>query len=226
MCRNWPIARSEAGDFLLLGLPQCLGSGELPTRESCDRFPPLEAVAGADWLMCLLSVLLPRSLAWAWWAPSRAISLARLSPGAMPAAVPLRSLNRVVARSWFWRGVSLALVPPTRADAQSLVLEWAGVDTEHTPQFLLTAPAVLEVWDSEVIADWCRSRSAWGNPGSLASLPTERVITLFDGDVYAAIPASIAASALRAVSDLAGRWGLQVISGPVELAWPTPGKWH
>jgi hypothetical protein len=221
--RTWPIARREVGAFAWLGLPQRLGDGGLPTRETYDVFPPLEAVAGQDWLARVLAVLLPRTLTWAWWATSRPSGLERLSPGAMPAVVPLRSLDRVLTRSWFWRGVTLAIVPPSRPDAQGSVIDGAGVDTEHTPEFVLTAPVETATWDSGAISEWCRDRSAWAAPDSFSSLPAERAIVLFDGDVYCGLAAGSAPAVLRAVEELAATWSLDVIPGPAELAWPTQG---
>jgi hypothetical protein len=220
--RTWPIATLETSQFAFIGLPQRLGSGQLPTRETYDLFLPLEAVVGEDWLAQILAVLLPRTVAWAWWTPSRTKGLRQLALRAMPAVVSLRSLDHVVGRRWFWEGMTLAIVPPARTDAQNLVLDWAGIDTEHTPEFILAAPPSFETWDSRAISAWCRNPSAWKNPDSVATLPAERIIVLFDGDVYCALPTDRAPAVLQAVRDLAARWGLRVIPGPVELAWPTP----
>src|SRR4051794_36175660 len=105
--RTWPIARGDAGELALLGVPQRLGRGDPPTRETFDQFLPLEAVGGEGWLAQVLAALLPRSLAWAWWAPSRAVGVARLSAGPMPSVVSPAALERVVSRAWFWKGVTL-----------------------------------------------------------------------------------------------------------------------
>lgn len=222
--KTWPIATIESGRFAFIGLPQRLGSGELPTHETYDQFLPLEAVAGDNWLAQILGVLLPHTATWAWWTPSRTKGLMQLAPRAMTAVVSLKSLDHVMGRSWFWRGMTLAIVPPTRKDAQNLVLDWAGIDTEQIPEFILAAAPSLENWDSRVISSWCLDRSAWRYPDSVAALQAERVIVLFDGDVYCALPSDHATTMLRAVNDLAARWGLKVIPGPKDLAWPTPAN--
>jgi hypothetical protein len=132
--RMWPIALRAFGHLALLGLPQRLGDGELPRRQDFDRFLPLEAVAGADWLEQILGLLLPRGLAWAWWLPTRSPVLRQLSPGPLPDAVNLRSLDHVQCKRWFWRGMSLALIPPRYTQAQDLLVQSAGADTEQMPE--------------------------------------------------------------------------------------------
>lgn len=219
--RTWPIATLETDRHTLIGLPQRLGDGVLPTRETYDLFPPLESVVGDDWLSRCLAVLLPRPAVWAWWAPSRREGPGWLAPAAMPAVIALKALDHTLSRRWFWRGMTLVIVPPKRADDQNLVLEWAGVDTEQAPEFIFTAPTSLESWNSKSISDWCLDRSAWRNPDSLAAIPAERIVVLFDGDAYCALLTEQAMSVRQDLSNLATRWGLRVIPGPAELAWPT-----
>ncbi len=220
--RTWPIAKLETSRLTYLGLPQRLGNGRIPTRQTYDLFLPLEAVAGEDWLVQILAALLPRTVAWAWWTSSRTEGLRRLAPRAMPAIVPLKSLDHVLGRRWLWRGMALAIIPATRAGAQNMVLEWAGIDTEHTPEFILVPPPSLDTWDSSAIAAWCLSSSAWRQPNGVETLLAERTIVLFDGDVYCALSSEQAEVAFQVLSGLATHWGVEVIPGPVELAWPTP----
>lgn len=219
--RTWPIATLETARHTLIGLPQRLGGGKLPTRETYDLFPPMEAIVGDNWLSQCLGILLPRPAAWVWWVPSRREGLTRLAPAAMPAVIALQTLDHILSRRWFRRGMTLAIVPPARVDAQNLVLEWAGVDTEQAPEFLFTAPASLGTWDSKSISDWCLDRSAWRDPDSLAAIPAERIAVLFDGDLYCAFPPDHATAVRQELQGLATRWGLRMISGPAELAWPT-----
>lgn len=219
---TWPVSTGVAGRLALVGLPQRLGDGALPTRATYDRFPSLETIAGSDWLSQALGVLLPTDLAWAWWTPARNPGLAGLGRGVLPRVVVLASLDRVLGRTWHWRGQTLAILPPGASEAQSLVLEWAGIDTEQGPELLLTAPPQLANWDSESIRAWCVDRSAWRDPAAVARLPAERLVVLFDGDAYCALPAEGAPALHESLSRLAARWGLRVIPGPLGMAWPTP----
>lgn len=107
----------------------------------------------------------------------------------------------------------------SRTDAQDLLRDWAGIDTEHTPEFVLAAP-LSETWDSKAISAWCCDRAAWGNPDFVATIPAERIIVLFDGDVYCALPSDCVSAVFQEVRNLAAHWNPRVIPGPVELAWP------
>ncbi|GAB6904561.1 hypothetical protein DESC_740024 [Desulfosarcina cetonica] len=219
---TWPIAVQETQSLTFLGLPQRLGNGMPPTRETYDRFPPLDAVAGDDWFARILSVLLPRTVVWAWWAPSRTRGLKAITAHTMPADIPLTTLTYAVKRRWLLHGRTLVMVPPALHEAQNQVLEWAGIDTERAPELLLAAPSSCRIWKSESIFSWCRNRTAWKDPSAVAEVPADRVVVMFDGDIYCALPASQAPAQLQALHALAATWGLEVIPGPMEHAWPSP----
>jgi hypothetical protein len=219
---TWPIAIRETRPLTFLGLPQRLGDGVPPTRETYDRFPPLESVAGDKWFARTLSVLLPPTVVWAWWAPSRTRGLHAIAAQKMPAEIPLTTLAQAVKCPWRLHGKTLVMVPPAMPEAQDQVLEWAGIDTDHTPEFLLAAPASRRNWESDSIFSWCRSRTAWKHPAAVAKVPADRVIVLFDGDIYCALPTDQAPDQLQALHALAATWGLEIIPGPVGHAWPSP----
>jgi len=220
--RTWPIATRRFGGLMLLGLPQHLGDGQPPRRENFDEFQPLEAVAGADWLEQVLGLMLPRDLVWAWWLPTRIPVLRQLAPGTLPDAVRLQSLSRVLSRRWFWRGMSLAVIPPLHAQAQDLLVQAAGADTEQLPEFIWAASPDLDSWRPTELVAWCCDRSAWGNPNTLSALGANTVVVLFDGDAYCALPTERAAGLERDLREQAARWGLSVIAGPETMAWPDP----
>jgi hypothetical protein len=139
-------------------------------------------------------------------------------------ASPCRAaLSGALCRRWFLHGVALAVVPPGRTALQDRVIEFAGFDTEQTPEFIWVAADDCAEWDPDVMARWCRDRSAWREPGSLAATGAERVVVMFDGQLHCWLPAAQAPALQRALQDLAQTWQLTVIDGPAELAWPTAG---
>jgi len=49
-------------------------------------------------------------------------------------------------------------------------------------------------------------------------------VTLFDGQTFWAGPTPAAAIAGARLEELATRWGLSIVDGPLEYAWPGPAK--
>ena len=221
--RTWPVAVRRLDDSVLIGIPQRLGDGSLPADGDVERFASLEAIAGASWFEQTIALLLPRDRAWAWWLPSRSPALAALDCQSMPRRVALKSLSGALCRRWILRGVALAVVPPGRTALQERVIEFAGFDTEQTPEFIWVAEENCVEWVPDVMARWCRDRSAWQAPGSLAATGAERVVAMFDGQLHCWLPAAQAPALRHALQDLAQTWQLTVVDGPAGLAWPTPG---
>ena len=50
--------------------------------------------------------------------------------------------------------------------------------------------------------------------------PAERVVTLFDQQIFCALHSDVAAPVITRLGELAARWKLSVIPGPSEYAWP------
>jgi len=223
MASGWPISTREIGRWTLIGIPQRLGDGRPPERMTFESFPVLEMLIGENWLREILMVVLPKSLPWAWWTSSSTAGLRQLSSQRMPAAVPLRSLRGVLLRRFFFQGMTQVILPAAQSDGQAVVLEWAGIDTEHQPEFIWTAPDTLDVWNTKAIAAWCRSKTAWRDFNSIPNLPAERVVALFDGDVFCAAPTAVARAVIETLRHKANEWNIAVIAGVPELAWPRKG---
>ena len=218
--KTWPMAVRETDNRVLLGLPQRLGDGKPLRHATYDTFPSLEAVVGDIWLSRVLSSLLPPGRAWAWWTRTGNGGLKQLSARRSASALSVELAGEILVRRKFWRGMALAVIPPNRSDAQEIVLDWAGIDTEDKPEFIFAGPPEQTTWDCSEIEDWCLDRSAWREPATIDKLPAERIVVLFDGDVYCACLPAQTAPTIQAVEALATSWGLSVIAGPVEMAWP------
>lgn len=221
--RRWPLASRRLDACVLIGVSQRLGAGTPPTAQDIARDPPLEALAGPDWSAAVLAQLLPRDSAWAWWMPTNSPALQQLAPSRMPQPVPIGAGAAVSGRRHFWRGTTLVVVPPDRADAQGQLLSWAGHDTEAVPEFIWAAAAGLALWDPTPFDRWCTDPRAWRDPATLAALGGRRVIVLFDGDIYCAAPQADEELLLASLHELASRWGLAPVAADASLAWPTPG---
>jgi hypothetical protein len=104
----------------------------------------------------------------------------------------------------------LVIIPASQNSAQSVVLGWAGFDTEFQPDMIWTAPEALDVWDPEMIAAWCRSKDAWSDMKSVLPLPVERIVVMFDGDVYCAISANASKSVLETLREMADAWNIKL----------------
>ena len=54
--------------------------------------------------------------------------------------------------------------------------------------------------------------------------PAERIVTLFDNQIFWAGPAHVAEVGDARLEELAARWGLSIVGGPLEYACPRPAK--
>ena len=214
---NWPITVKTSAGWTYLGIPDRLGDGGL--RRADDSFPTLEQIAGEGWSAEILRQLLSEQRAWAWWTRTEAYGGSRLPAQRAPDRIDPSTLTSVVARRWLLQGMTLAFVPAKDAPARDTVLEWAGADTEQTPDVIWTAPDDGQ-WDVNEIMSWCREAAAWTDAASARQQPAERILVLFDGRICCALPSTAAASTIARLGDLAARWRLSVIPGPSEYAWP------
>jgi len=215
---TWPISVRTEGERTFIGIPERLGDGG--SWRVDDQFPTLEEIAGEDWSEAVLDVLLPGDRTWAWWTRTdtyakTGLPKARAGDDVNPAAV-----TEVLVHRQFWRGMTLALIPPSRPREQGLVRHWAASDTEQIPDHIWTAPDAIGGWDLEAIAAWCFDRDAWGDPRTIASQPAERIVTSFDGALFCGLSTDAAKVALHDVTALSERWRLRVIAGRPEDAWP------
>ena len=221
MVIGWPISVIERKGWTFIGMPECLEDGSVCGCRH-ELFPCLEALVGANWRRDLLNVLLPKELVWAWWGHSRqSRDLRRLSGRRpIPKRIPLRSFDVVFTqRAYFFTSMMLSIVPPVRMDAQAIVIYWAGWEGRE-PEFIWTAPNTRDLWDRDAILAWCKDESAWWTTSSVAATHAERVIALYEGEVYCAAPAVTANAVLEDLQLLARQWKVSLISGPDEDAWP------
>ena len=219
--RTWPIAFRTQNDFALIGIPARLGDGELYCSETFAAFPNLEEVVGEEWGGKVLSELLPANRPWAWWTRSEVIAKSGLRGSAAPTLLSITGLGQVLIKRLYFRRMSLAIVATQRSDQQALVREWAGLDTEHTPELIWSAPDGVDTWDVRFIIDWSRNRKLWQDPLPLIGRYAERLVMLFDGDIYCALSAAEGQSVLQRLGLLAAEWDLEVIPGPEDYAWVT-----
>jgi hypothetical protein len=217
--KTWPIAVHRAAERTFLGIPDRLGAGG--SYRDLEA-PSLEQVAGDGWSEELLGRLLPRRRPWAWWTRGAVVKQAGLPSTAAPRRIDLRTIAATCSRRFRLRGTGLVIVPPAATSDQELVLAWADQDTEEIPDHLWSAPDGLDEWNTDEIARWCSERAAWSDPSSLAGLPAERVLSMFDGYVFVALAPPATEEAVAALGALADRWGIAVGAGRPEYAWVSP----
>ncbi len=214
---NWPITAETSAGWTYIGIPDRLGDGQL--RRADDGFPTLEQLVGDDWSGAILRQLLAEPRAWAWWTRTESYKGAGLSGQRAPDRINPAALTTVAARRWLLQGMTLAFIPGRDASARDAVLEWAGADSEQTPDAIWTAPDDSS-WDPDALMAWCRDPTAWTSAASAREQPAERMVVLFDGKIFCALPSPAAAPTLLRLHDLAARWRLSVIPGHSEYAWP------
>jgi len=218
---TWPISRTTRNGWTYLGIPDRLGSGGL--WKSGETFPTLEEVAGDDWSAAILRAILPDDRAWAWWTRSEVYRSTKLPTTSAPDDVDPGALDRVVARRRRLDGMTLAFVPARDSASQETVAHWAGSDVEKIPDHLWTGPDSAK-WASEAIVAWCGDAAQWSDPATAPHQPAERIVTLFDNQIFWAGAAPRAAVAFARLEELATRWGLSIVDGPLGYAWPRPAK--
>jgi hypothetical protein len=214
---TWPISRTTRDGWTHLGIPDRLGTGGLWKNE--ETFPTLEEVAGADWSAAILGAILPADRTWAWWTRSEVYRSTMLPTTSAPDDVNPGALDRVVARRLRLTGMTLAFVPAGDSASQKTVANWAGSDVEKVPEHLWTGPDIAR-WSSDAIVAWCRDTAQWSDRATVPHQPAERIVTLFDNQIFWAGPESVAAVAVAQLKELAPRWGLSIVDGPLEYAWP------
>jgi hypothetical protein len=209
---TWPISLRPAGPRTLIGIPDRLGDGASPW--SSDS-PSLEEIAGDAWCPQILARLLPPERTWAWWTRTEVLNQSRLPTARASHRIDLACLDAVATRRLLLQGMSLAVIPAGHSAEQEIVFQWANQDTEQTPDQLWTAPDGADVWDTDRIAAWCRDRRRWSD----LEQPAERIVIMFDGRLYGALPTAAAIAAFEGLRKLAEGWGLRVIEGRPEDAW-------
>lgn len=220
----WPVSvRSQSG-LTLIGLPQQLApAGEDGRGQATGSGLPLEAMAGVDWTCRLLACLLPASLSWAWWTTSGVRGMKQIRARSLPDRLVHPFDAHVCVRRKFWQRRSLWFLPARQPALRQLALEWAGIDTEQAPEFLMTIPEEAQSWDAATVLAWCQRPEDWLQPSGICDLPIERLIVLFDGAVHCALPPAQFAAAWRQVRQLAAEWDVQMLPGAPEQAWPVMG---
>jgi hypothetical protein len=133
--------------------------------------------------------------------------------------VELGSLRNVRVRGAGFRDSTLVFVPPELKSEQDVVIYWAGADPEQSPDQILTAPDDITTWDSEQLLSWCKDPRQWTDGKSVATLPVERAVVMFDGQISCGLRTTSADEVIARLEDLATKWGLRVIPGPAEHAW-------
>jgi hypothetical protein len=131
-------------------------------------------------------------------------------------------LGGLTVESLLLKRMTLAIAPPMAAEARAAVVEWAAVDTEQIPDHVWTAPDGAVSWDLEEVVGWCLDPKRWGNVGALASQPAERIVTMFDGQIFCALAPPAAEKTMKQLESLVRGWGVRVIPGPPEYAWAAP----
>jgi|GEM_PF-5531511 len=219
--RTWPIARSIKGTLCHLGIPQRLGDGKPYTQEHYQSFPSLEEIAGENWYSEILALLLGKNRWVAWWTTKRVLKnsgLQAFSPSKLPDRLELANINSLLwARSFFMGGL-LILADLSDSDIRSKILEWSGCDTEYDAEFLFTAPDTFE-WEFEPILNWCRDKKVAQDTEDVVPAKADRIIALFDGDIYCALAKVDAEPVLDSLAILAETWGLKLITGPETYGW-------
>ena len=219
--RTWPISRKTQHHWTYLGIPDRLGTGAL--WKDADSFPTLEEMVAEDWSSAVLGAILPVDRAWAWWTRSEVYRSTKFPTTSAPDEVDPGTLDRVVARRMRLEGMTLAFVPPRDSVSQEKVAYWAGSDVEKIPDHLWTGPDIGR-WNTEAIVAWCRDAAQWSDPETAPHQLAERIVTLFDSRIFWAGPAPAAAVANARLEELATRWRLSIVEGPLEYACPRLAK--
>jgi hypothetical protein len=218
---TWPISRTTKGGWTYLGIPDRLGSGGL--WQPGDSFPTLEEVAGEGWSSSILSALLPAERAWAWWTRNDAYRSTKLPTTSAGDDIDLGELEQVVVRRMRLSGMSLAFVPARDLASQQIVTHWAGNDVEQIPDHIWTAPNAAQ-WSSDEIVAWCRDADQWSDRTTIPRQPAERIVTLFDNQVFCAVREEQAPQISSRIAGLASTWNVSIIDGPLEYTWPVLSK--
>src|SRR6478609_2030486 len=132
---HWCLSIRREAELTYLALPERLGRTEPDHR---PHGPTLEEVAGDGWLQKVLATLLPRGVVWGWWTRTEVVRASKLRTHRPQEVVRIQELQAVMAKSLWFRRMTLALIPPSAVE-QERVLYWAGQDTEHVPDVLFAA---------------------------------------------------------------------------------------
>lgn len=214
---TWPITVAARGRWTYVGIPDRLGSGAAWRID--ESFPTLEEVVGDDWSSAILREILPLDRVWAWWGGTDIYKSTRLPTNDASDVVDPGTLVGVVTRRLPLERRTLAFVPARDLPSQQTVIMWAGGDTEQTPDHIWTA-FNDRPWNTDAIVRWCRDPGQWSDATTVPHQPAERIVTLFDQQIFCALASDAAAPVVARLGDLAARWKLSIISGPSEYAWP------
>lgn len=212
---TWPISIAREGSRVFIGIPARLGR---PHSTPAVENAHLEEQVGEEWLVELLLCLMPQDRAWAWWTGSEAFTQTKLSYGEAPSRVVPSSIDQVLRHNVALRHMTLSLIP-AGSEAQEQVLDRTGLDSEHVPDHLWTAPDRDDVWELEEIVSWCRHPKDWKSTSATAAQKAERIVTVFGDYVFCMVSQEAAEPLQQALTELAESWGLTVVEGKPEHAW-------
>ncbi|HXU81322.1 MAG TPA: hypothetical protein VN914_07990 [Polyangia bacterium] len=215
---GWPVSVLSDGERTYLGVFDRLGDGR--SYPASGTVPTLEEIGGDDWSGEVLAQLLPAERVWAWWTRTAVHRNTGLGGERAPAAVDVSTISRPLVRRLLLERMTLAILPAADSGAQASVLEWAGVDTDLAEQ-VWTAPDGAR-WNLDEIVSWCQVPEQWRDRSSVTRQPAERIVTLFDSQIFCALAPPAAKEAMKRLETLARRWGLRVVPGPPEYAWVAP----
>lgn len=222
--RTWPIARSNQGGLCKLGIPQRLGDGKLYTHNSYQASPSLDEVVGDVWCPSILAKLIGNAGFAAWWTTTKMLQKSGLSdhaPAALPDQLDLDDPGGrlFVTKSLIPRTKTMVAADLSDGELVALLTQWSGIDTEFDIEFFVMAPGNGGLWEIAPIRHWCGSKKQWSHPEKLIPGRADRVISLYDGDIYCALPEAAAEIAVQSLTDLAQSWQLSVIPGPEHYSW-------
>lgn len=220
---TWPIARFERKNLCLIGIPQRLGDGKPYSKDTYDTFPHLEEVIGEAWEEKILSILLPSDRCWAWWTTTSVFNqtdLANYPKAKLPKRFDLtRPPAKLCTQRFIFRGQILVVSSLNEREIQDKIIKWAGWDTETNFDFLWVAPDQTQIWDIQVIKQWCGSKEKWDDLETVIPSNAQRIIGWFDGDIYCVLPNKETEMLISGIRTLADSWNLSIIPGPKEYSW-------
>ncbi len=221
--RTWPIARSNQSGVYRLCLPQRLGNGELYTDSRYQTFPSLEEVVGEDWYPAIIAKLIDDVGFAAWWTKTKILKKSGLlgySPAALPDHLDLSDPggHLFLTKSFIPRAKKLLVADLAVPEIVDSIRHWFGIDTEFDIEFFFVPPNGKS-WDMSPIQDWCKEKKQWSYPEKLVPEHAERIIAIFDGDIYCVMSKAAAKVSIQLLTALAESWQLNVIPGPERYSW-------
>lgn len=214
--KTWPIAVRREASIAFVGIADRLGDGRVFIAS--PEWPALEQVAGDDWSSALLTCVLPSDHVWGWWTRAESVGNAKLGAAKASDVVELGTLAFPAVRSGIFSRMAFAIIPP-RAGEQEKIKYWAGSDTEHIADILVTSPASGR-WSVGDVVRWCSDGSLIREPQAMRGRGFERIVVIQDGFTYVALAPEDAEALASSLDELARRWGIETITGDAIDPWP------